>query len=538
MKKTSLVLVALATVIASLGASASASAPSNRLVVRGLVRGDLGTAQKGPRKAARIALRKAAPRLGVDPSAFRFDSVERSLVGTHVRAAQYADGLKVEGGNAIVSIVDGRVVWVQARQVRAPALVAPVVVGSTAARATALGRLGVTSPERTSVERLLVLRGGELIDTYRVTVLSLAPAVAATVDVSAADGSVLSVSDHNRYDDAVATVFDPNPIVTMKDASLREPGLDSGAGPDLDLDDPKLTAALVDLPILEYDGRQALLGRLVGPWATVQGQAPMVQLTPGRFDYTRADVRFEALMAYAHLDGYQRYLQQRLGFTGQASINAESQDVYALRVEGFDNSFYQPGNDLMLFGAGGVDDGEDAEVILHEYGHAVQDDQVPGWGETSEGGAMGEGFGDFQAGAYYARISYGFQDVCVMDWDATSYSADDPTCLRRMDSPKHYPENIEDEVHADGEIWATFLWNVRDGLVDSAEAQSMNRTQLAEAKSDRSLRLVLTSHEFLTPTANFRDGVLALLTAADALGHPEWVSVIKAKATAIGLSTQ
>jgi hypothetical protein len=37
---------------------------------------------------------------------------------------------------------------------------------------------------------------------------------------------------------------------------------------------------------------------------------------------------------------------------------------------------------------GGVDDAEDADVILHEYGHAIQDNQVPGFGSSLEAGAM------------------------------------------------------------------------------------------------------------------------------------------------------
>jgi len=38
-------------------------------------------------------------------------------------------------------------------------------------------------------------------------------------------------------------------------------------------------------------------------------------------------------------------------------------------------------------------------VIVHEYGHAIQDDQVPNFGLSSEGGAMGEGFSDYLAAA-------------------------------------------------------------------------------------------------------------------------------------------
>jgi hypothetical protein len=86
---------------------------------------------------------------------------------------------------------------------------------------------------------------------------------------------------------------------------------------------------------------------------------------------------------------------------------------------------------------------------------------VPGFGATAEGGAMGEGFGDYWAATVGAQQSNGFQDTCVADWDAVSYSRAVPPCLRRMDAAKHYPENIVNEVHADGEMWSATLWRIR-----------------------------------------------------------------------------
>ena len=51
-----------------------------------------------------------------------------------------------------------------------------------------------------------------------------------------------------------------------------------------------------------------------------------------------------------------------------------------------DNSFYSPGTKALTFGRGGVDDAEDAEIILHEYGHSIQDNQVPGFGASAQAG--------------------------------------------------------------------------------------------------------------------------------------------------------
>lgn len=45
-----------------------------------------------------------------------------------------------------------------------------------------------------------------------------------------------------------------------------------------------------------------------------------------------------------------------------------------------DQSFYSPVTDSIQLGTGGVDDAEDADIIWHEYGHAIQDDVIPGFG--------------------------------------------------------------------------------------------------------------------------------------------------------------
>jgi hypothetical protein len=53
------------------------------------------------------------------------------------------------------------------------------------------------------------------------------------------------------------------------------------------------------------------------------------------------------------------------------------------RRYGGDNSFFRDDKANITLGKGGVDDAEDAEVIVHEYGHSVQDSQVPGFGTIS-----------------------------------------------------------------------------------------------------------------------------------------------------------
>jgi hypothetical protein len=492
------------------------------------LRGDLGPATGSPTGWAARALRSHAARLGIDASAVRLESVRASLIGTHVRGRMFRDGLPVEGTSVLVSAINGRIVQVDAFGTDLPGNAVAAPVGELVAKAAALGHLEITRLlVPAAVERVLVPSGGRLVDTYRISVVAAEPARAAQIDVDAASGRVLRTGSDARNVDGKAKVFDPNPIQATGKRALRQPG-ELGLPLDADIDSAELTTARRFIPLKGLDAGALQQTRLAGPWVNVLGMAGYASVGPPVFDITRGDPRFEGLMAYAHLDRFQRYLQG-LGFRGSKGVNAEQQEVVAAPIQGFDNSFYQPANDLMLLGAGGVDDGEDAEVILHEYGHAMHDAQVPGWGDVHEGGAMGEGFGDFVAGAYFARTNNRGEsfNVCLMEWDSTSYSSSNPTCIRRMDVTKRYPEDMSSanarSVHDDGELWSTFLWRVRSQLKGNAVQ-----------KSDAAIRLVVASHELLTPRARFADAVEALRTAARALRHPEYQRIINAEARRIG----
>ena len=83
---------------------------------------------------------------------------------------------------------------------------------------------------------------------------------------------------------------------------------------------------------------------------------------------------------------------------------------------------------MLRFGKGGVDDAEDAEVILHEYGHAMMDSMmVPfGYGTSVEAGSIGEGFGDYWAVTVSNVIAPTPDLACVADWDSVSYTSHAP----------------------------------------------------------------------------------------------------------------
>lgn len=248
-------------------------------------------------------------------------------------------------------------------------------------------------------------------------------------------------------------VFFPNPVASLGDQSLTD---------QKDANYPALQPAYVIVTLTNLDGS----GYLRGDWANIRGETgdPAFSST-NTFIYTRDDDRFEQVMGYYWVTEAQKYIQSLKFGSTLRPINMESQDIRINQL-GIDNSFSWDKHDLLRFGKGGVDDAEDAEVILHEYGHAIQDSQMTpfGFGGSVEAGSIGEGFADYFAVTVSDVIAPTADPACVADWDSVSYTSATPHCLRRVDTNLHYPEDLNGRVHHDGQIWSRALWDIRNAL--------------------------------------------------------------------------
>jgi hypothetical protein len=279
-------------------------------------------------------------------------------------------------------------------------------------------------------------------------------------------------------------VFLPNAIVALQDQSLTDQN---------DADYPALAGAYEVVRIRNLDHSGYLRGDFADACA-----ATCAFSKKERFFYDRSEKGFEQVMAYYAVTRAQRYIRS-LGFT---DVN---EGVQTVRIRaGFDQSYYDPVKDEIQLGRGGVDDGEDMEIIWHEYGHAIQVDQVPGFGESDDALAIGEGFADYWAYTMSEPQSDGYDPACIADWDSVSYTSTEPHCLRRVDLDLTVADRTGDP-HDDGQIWSRALYDIHQ--------------QLGRATTDT---IVLTSHWSFAVDAGFADAALATVAAAQSLyGTPE-----------------
>jgi hypothetical protein len=255
----------------------------------------------------------------------------------------------------------------------------------------------------------------------------------------------------------IGSVFVSNPVQSLGDESLVDSKDSDAAVP---------AAAYHDVSLTNLDGS----GYLSGDYANVISETGNRAYSPtNTFRYMRHQDEFEQVMAYYWITQAQRYIHS-LGFgVKRRAIDNRPQNV-RINQWGADNSFAtdHPKNELR-FGKGGVDDAEDAEVILHEYGHAIHFAQNFSFA-SEEAGAISEGFGDYWAVTVSDVVSrsLGVPErepiPCVADWDSTSYTSTVPHCLRRVDQNLHYPTDLNGEVHHDGQIWSRALWDIRQAI--------------------------------------------------------------------------
>lgn len=387
----------------------------------------------------------------------RLDTVRESLTGTWRRYTQVIDGIDVIGGGRIDRTRrDGVTETVWEHQSRVPV-------------------------SRTAEAQIIPPAGGKLVwldvdgearRAFRVVVAGQHPVETFANYIDAESGALLR-SDPLFFS-AKARVFDPNPVAKLNDPTLRDHNDAASAVPDAGY-------TIVDIPDLPASG--PLSGPNVQLVSTNDPLVTPVDISTGLM-FDRSQHAFEEVNAYYHIDRVARYMQS-LGYTGARRIVA-----YAIPVDPHaspaDNSYYLPGaiagQGTLYFGDGGTDDAEDSDIMLHEFGHAIQDWIAPDTftGPTyGEARALGEGFGDYWSFStnWIATSASGRDQYCIGDWDARCYGDDSSAncgyvdgadCLRRVDSTKTMADFLrsgdEGTEHKNGMIWSSALREIFDHM--------------------------------------------------------------------------
>ena len=345
------------------------------------------------------------------------------------------------------------------------------------------------------IDDVFFIRQERLRRAYKTLIEAIRPFGIKEIVTDASSGEVLQTRNFvfNAVD-GQGQVFIPNPVNSQNNNTISDSS-DANSAVSSNNPNPYFTVGLAALNV-----PAAGPFSLQGPFAKLEdieapNNTPPSETNATGFSYLRNPDTFEDVMVYYHIDRMQRYIQS-LGF-----IDAMNRQIRADAhgVNGADNSFYVStpatvGQGYLTFGDGGIDDAEDADVIAHEYGHALHDNQAPAkYGTGDQANAMGEGFGDYWAVSSYANetLASGHEMACVMEWDAV------PNCLRRVDANVTADDfNAAASVYANALIWSRTLFDIFN--------------LLGKTTADR---LILQSHFNVPDGPTFLQAADAIVTA-------------------------
>ncbi|MEI6311666.1 MAG: T9SS type A sorting domain-containing protein [Bacteroidota bacterium] len=175
------------------------------------------------------------------------------------------------------------------------------------------------------------------------------------------------------------------------------------------------------------------------------------------FFFNRYEDGFEDFNAYYHINHFHDYINDSLGFS---LVNYPIEcDVHALN--GADNSLftYSTTPPSLHFGEGGVDDAEDADVVIHEYCHAISHDAAPFSNSGNQRNSLDEGFCDYLACSYSNSIN-AFHSNWVFNWDGHNEFWDG----RMVDNTNIFPRDISTNIYKNGGIWSSALWEIESKI--------------------------------------------------------------------------
>jgi len=395
---------------------------------------------------------------------FSFQSASSAPGGSHLRFRQTYRGIPVYRADVVISLDETNTIGMVINNAHSDVVLEstepsiPIATAIQIARA-ALNSDGQEIGTKDAAELMIypLVDGGDRL-AYRVTMTRENPSGDWEVFVDAKTGEVLNredlfVSSSNRVQGS-GYVYLTDPL-----SAARKFYNSTGFTDDNDADTDSLTyyRSLVALDSLTFEDD---LYKLKGPYVNVTDiESPadpsyFTAVMPDSFRYTRSQQQFEAVNVYYHITkSYQRLLE--LGFAN-ATLAQLRIDPHGF--QGQDNSHYSPTGNWIGMGEGGVDDAEDADVIWHEYGHAINYNFVPTWG-GGESGSLGEGYGDYWAASYSLSLRQWQPGDMQLDW-IFNWDGHNPFWMGRVDNDSRTYPFSGLPIHSAGQIWNSALMGI------------------------------------------------------------------------------
>ena len=348
---------------------------------------------------------------------------------------------------------------------------------------------------------------GQAVPAYAVRCSGTSPLSAYEAIVSAADGAVLRVTDLLLA--ASGRVFSPNPVVTLQNFTL--------------VDDSDAASAVPVQAYRTLDFETDSSVYLRGAYADVVSSSDTDRATNAArvFAYDRHDKGFEETNVYYHLDMARRAIQT-LGVSLDGLARQKAYAHFDDPAYTSPNAFYSSVTRGLYFLDHGVDAGEDCDVIMHEFGHAVLDFLVPALLSGTYGRSLHEGFADLLAAGVSSRLSLPDtrldpDPASIAEWFAkglpAAYLEDGGKTLRRIDDKESYKtfRDLNSDPYNNGEIWSRYWWEVRQGYVDLGSGAAV-----PGLGNDTYLSLVMKTHSILNPSTDL-PGAARTAVQADVL---------------------
>jgi len=453
------------------------------------------TARVGtPESMARefLAARHAQLGLSAQESAALVRTTQRQ--GRHfsvVRFEQRQQGLPVYGSDIAVSVMpNGRVVYVANSAVAGVATVANTA-DKTDLDATAIAKqyLGVSGASQQMAERMVYVDGGTSRLVWRVTVVAQeGPRGEWELLVDAQSGEVVRAQDISAYDTGTGTIHTPDPLSYARVAYGTAGYVDGN-----NADTPELTAALVPVTLddITLSGGNYTLS---GPYAVCEDwDTPHDAGCPSQpssdFSVTRSALTFDAVMGYWHISSYLKYVNETLGVPAMPVHHTGGVHYDPHGFQGADNSQFVSGTEKLTFGAGGVDDAQDADVLIHELGHAIHYFVTGGHLSQTEG--LSEGVGDYNGAAWSRDFPNQWTPADTAYYWIYSWDGHNPFWSGRVlnyELNHTYAQARNQEIHTAGQYWSSCNLLARDVLggqiFDKAYFEGLSMTGASTNQKD------------------------------------------------------